>query len=117
MLRRSSNESVVDCETGRLGTRASVDLGVDRTEMPLDGARAEEEPPADVGAGQTLGDQAQHVDLPVSEPRRVAVHWRDLRGRFVQRVRDRLVSRHPPALGPSYAPAAVVQALTCGGDP
>ena len=54
------------CSTAKrvAAARAHSDLVVDRVEVPLDGARAEEELFSDLSVGETASHEPQHLYLP-----------------------------------------------------
>ncbi len=54
---------MVDGEGDGGGAVLDAELAVDGREVGVDGARAEEEASGDVGVGQPLGDQPQHLRL------------------------------------------------------
>src|SRR4051794_183363 len=50
---------------GRLGAAAEVELGEDACHVVLRGATADHEPLGDLRVGATLGQECEHVVLPV----------------------------------------------------
>src|SRR3712207_6881496 len=76
-------------------------LAVDRAQVPVDGAGAEEELLGDLGVGQPGGDQAQHFGLPGAESSGVCL-WGGLLGGclLLQRV---LEDRKSTRLNSSHA--------------
>ena len=54
---------MINGEARRRGTRGDLQLAVDRAQVRVDGVRADHQPLGDLGVGQTLRDQAQHLDL------------------------------------------------------
>ena len=53
------------------GAGGDVEFGVDRCQMPADGAGAEEEALGDLGIGQAGRDEAEHLDLAGGEAGRI----------------------------------------------
>lgn len=47
-----------------MGPTACVDLSVDVSNVPLNGAHAQEQFAGDLAVGVSAGEQAQHLDLP-----------------------------------------------------
>ena len=54
---------MLESVASRRGSRGDVELAVDRSQVPVDGARADDEVVSHLGIGEALGHQAQHFDL------------------------------------------------------
>ena len=59
---------MLDGEAGSLRARVESQLAVDRVQVPVHGARADEELLGDLGVGQPGGYQTQDIDLSGAEP-------------------------------------------------
>ena len=58
-------------EAGRFGARTQSQLAVNRAQVPIDGARTEEEPFRHLNVGQSDGNQPQDFDLTGAQSGRV----------------------------------------------
>ena len=65
------HEMLLDGETGGCAARGDLQLAVDGGQVPVDGARAENQRFRDLDIGQTLRNQAQYLDLARGKARRV----------------------------------------------
>ncbi len=69
---------MLDGEPGRGSPRVNAELAVGRAEMLTHGARADIQLGADLGIGQPVSDEPEHVELTHGEPSRERHHG-DLR--------------------------------------
>jgi hypothetical protein len=62
---------MLDGVAGSSAARGDPDLAIDRGQVPVDGARTDGELLCDLGVGEPLGHQAQHLHLPFGQVSRV----------------------------------------------
>ena len=62
-------QMMLDGVAGRRGSRGDPELAVDRGQVPVDGARTDDQLFGDLGVGEPLGDETQHFDFTCGQAR------------------------------------------------
>src|SRR5260370_38003549 len=114
------DQLVVNGIAGGRTARRDPELTVDRGQMPVDGARADDEMFGDLSIGQALCHQAQHLLLTRGQASRIC-RWsrqRPCRGRCGYRgwsmCGEGLLWRHSASLSPAGGKGILTEVGACG---
>lgn len=72
---RSSGEVVLNGIAGGSNSRGDLDFAVDRSQVVVDGARADNKEFGNLGIGQSLCQEAQHFNFTGSQPIGISSCW------------------------------------------